>query len=241
MDISPPLSADNWSRRTIDFLAPYFTATARTVRVSTGFFTIQAYDLIRGYLASKQVSILIGYDEAVQALLRARLVTAVMEHLSQWDAEDRRAAVDDLVGKLSRGEIQFVEQSPADSLETRMRRKDHAKLFLFDDDRVVVGSANLTVTGLMFNTEAVAAVEEPERIAYWRWQYESVHWRAAVTRARSSGNIPYFHIRDGINGDMLHIINFGVFIHVDKNIKRPRISRNVGIIHHLRSKPDIFF
>jgi len=42
---------DHWSKRTIDFLAPHVGSARELVRVATGFFTVEGYDLLRPYLA----------------------------------------------------------------------------------------------------------------------------------------------------------------------------------------------
>lgn len=45
------MKTDHWNKRTFDFLVSHLANAKSLVRVSTGFFTVQGYDLIRSYLA----------------------------------------------------------------------------------------------------------------------------------------------------------------------------------------------
>jgi len=123
---------------------------------------------------------MVGYDEASQEQLREHLIAAIMCHLSQWDAPNRREAVQDLVHKLQNGQLQLVEQGDWQAVDARFRKRDHAKLYIFDEDRAAVGSSNLTVSGLLHNTEAMNLITEPARLSFWVAQYEQ-YWQAPDT------------------------------------------------------------
>jgi len=170
---------DHWNSKTIDFIRPYLAAARSQVRIATGFFTVQGYDLIRPALAGKHVYVLVGYDEDSKERLRQKLIDDVMEHLSRWDAPNRREAVQDLVDKLEHGEFHIIEE-PQEVLDARIRQRDHAKVYIVDDAIVLVGSSNLTVSGLRNNAEGMAAVDEPERVRHWRQQFEG-YWNAPDT------------------------------------------------------------
>lgn len=171
---------DHWSERTIDFLAEHLPRAKSTVRIATGFFTVQGYALIRPHLGEKQVRIMVGYDEIGQERLREHLIAAIMRHLSQWDAPNRREAVEDLVRKLKNGQLQVVEQGDWQSVDTRFRKRDHAKLYIFDETGAAVGSSNLTVAGLLHNAEGMTLVTNVGRVHYWVEQYEQ-YWNAPDT------------------------------------------------------------
>lgn len=170
----------NWSQRTIDFLTPRLQDLRHQLRIATGYFTIHGYHHVAPYLVDKQVHILVGYDEAAKEYLRTSLSEAVLRDLSQWDAVNRRQAVADVVTKLQRGQLQIIDQQPNSEFAARLRPKDHAKLFIFDEDEVIVGSANLTHSGLIGNTEGVSATRDPGAIAYWSTTFAN-YWTAPDT------------------------------------------------------------
>lgn len=171
---------DHWNKRTVDFLAEHLPRATSIVRIATGFFTVQGYSLIRHYLKEKQVRIMVGYDEIGQERLREHLIDAIMRHLSQWDALNRREAVQNLVRKLQSGQLQVVEQGSWEAVAARFRKRDHAKLYIFGETGAAVGSSNLTVAGLLHNAEGMTLVSDTERVRFWIEQYEQ-YWNAPDT------------------------------------------------------------
>ncbi|MCB0028449.1 MAG: hypothetical protein KDE28_11115, partial [Anaerolineales bacterium] len=69
---------DHWANRTIQFLQPLLRQAERRVRIATGYFTIQGYDLLRDPLAEKQVFLMVGYDDPGKERLRERLIDEIM-------------------------------------------------------------------------------------------------------------------------------------------------------------------
>lgn len=175
------MQTDHWSTRTLDFLNPHLQDARQTVRIATGYFSIQGYDLIRRYLASKRTYILVGFDESAQGVLRQHLLTAIRDDLSRWDAENRRVAVLELVRKLREGELRILDAAPGGHTEARLRHGDHAKVYLMDDRVALVGSVNLSASGLLANGEGMATVTDPERVAYWVRRFEDF-WHAPDTQ-----------------------------------------------------------
>jgi len=173
-------SADHWSNRAREFVEPYLCGAERIVRIATGFFTVQGYDLLRRFLSGKQVHVLVGYDETSKERLRAKMVDDIMTHLSLWEAVNRRAAVEDLVQKLATGEMRIIEQGLPDFIDARIRKHDHAKVFIVDETAALVGSSNLTLSGLLHNTEALSAVLDSDRVRQWIAWYEE-YWQAPDT------------------------------------------------------------
>ena len=171
---------DHWNTRALDFLKPYLSALQTTLRVSSGFFTVEGYDLLRAYLQGKKVQILVGYDETSHKRLKEHLVDEIMDHLASWSIVNRREAVLDLVAKLQRGDFQLVEQA-GEVIEARIRLRDHGKVYIFDDKIVFPGSANLTRNGLLYNTENLTAVLEDDRVKqYCETFFE--YWNDARTQ-----------------------------------------------------------
>lgn len=161
------LKTDHWNSRTIRFLEPILVQGERTVRIATGFFTVEGYDLIREHLANKRVYLMVGFDEMSKERLREKLIEDIMFHLSTWDGPNRRMAVLALVEQLQKRRFFVVEQPPGELIDARLRNRDHAKVFIIDDSIVVVGSGNLTVSGLRYNVEGVTQVTDPEQVSYW--------------------------------------------------------------------------
>lgn len=104
------MRTDHWNKRALDFVKPHFEQVQRLVQIATGFFTIQGYDLVRAVLSGKYVQILVGFDEQSRERLRQKLIEDIMLHLSQWNAEDRRAAVLDLVERIKAGRFIITER-----------------------------------------------------------------------------------------------------------------------------------
>lgn len=171
---------DHWSRNTLGFLRPYLASAVSEIRIATGFFTVQGYNLLRSSFIDKEIFILVGYDEASAERLKSKLVEDIMAHLSRWDERDRRDAVLDLVEKIRRGEFRVVEREKTEFLDARIRTGDHAKLYIIDEDRILVGSSNLTVNGLRYNYEAVLTNDNPERVQTWMTWFEE-YWNAPDT------------------------------------------------------------
>lgn len=163
---------DHWQGRAIDYIVPYLQGATSLIRIATGFFSIQGYSLIRGSLRGKEVHIIVGYDETSKERLREKLIEDIMAHLRRWDSENRREAVLDLVDKLQSKQLHLVERHQTGLIDARVKRQDHAKVYLIDDRVVLVGSSNLTVNGLVNNDEGLASVDEPGRVKFWLDQFE---------------------------------------------------------------------
>lgn len=171
---------DHWNNRTLDFLFQHLASAQKQVRIATGFFTVQGYDLVRSMLLGKQVNILVGYDETSKERLKRKLIDDIMVHLSRWESPNRREAVEDLVTKLECGELRLVEQGETEVLDARIRKRDHAKVYIIDTQKALVGSSNLTVSGLLNNAEGVACVNDPTRVAEWVKLFDD-YWKAPDT------------------------------------------------------------
>lgn len=161
------MNTDHWNSRTIRFLEPVLHAGQKTVRIATGFFTVEGYDLIREHLHNKRVYLMVGFDEMSKERLQEKLIDDIMFHLSTWDGPNRITAVRALVEQLQKRRLFVVEQPPGELIDARLRNRDHAKVFIIDDSTVVVGSGNLTVSGLRYNVEGMTQVTDPQQVAYW--------------------------------------------------------------------------
>lgn len=166
---------DWWGKHSINFLMPLFASAKTLIRLSTGFFSIQGYNLIKPYVENKHVDILVGYDDRSRQDLKMTLVEEIMDDLSKWHG-GRREAVLNLIYKLERRELRIVD--------ARLRQKDHSKIYIFDNYYVASGSTNLTKNGLLLNQEGdlmISKTEHPDRLEWWCEQYE-MYWNAPDTK-----------------------------------------------------------
>lgn len=165
---------DWWDKNSVNFLRPLFATTKTFIRLSTGFFSIQGYNLLKSYLENKHIDILVGYDDRSKDELKKTLIEEIMTDLDHWKGK-RREAVINLVEKLEKREFRIVD--------ARFIKKDHSKIYIFDGEYVTSGSTNLTKNGLLNNQEgdlAISKTEQPERVEWWCRQYE-MYWSAPGT------------------------------------------------------------
>lgn len=165
------METDHWNKRALNFLLPHFSATVHTFQIATGFFSVQGYDLVKEALQGKHVQILVGYDEKSKERLKQKLIESILAHLALWDTENRRKAVISLVEMIRKGRFQIAERLDEEILETRVRNKDHAKIFILDHVKAVVGSINLTENGLLHNAEGGTLQADPDRVKYFVSQF----------------------------------------------------------------------
>jgi superfamily II DNA or RNA helicase len=170
------LQFDHWDRNSKNFLLPHLEGAKYLVQIATGFFSVQGYDLLREALKNKQIQIMIGYDEQSKDRFREQLVEDILVHLSQWNIEDRRIAVIDLVERIREGHFVLAERIENDKrVDVRGRNRDHAKIIILDKKKAIVGSINVSNSGLKNNAEGSSALEEPGRVAYFVKCYET-YW-----------------------------------------------------------------
>lgn len=165
--------SDHWDSRARRPLAAFLGQAQKTVRIATGFFTVEGYDLIREWLAGNRVYLMVGFDELSRTRLREKLIDDIMLHLSTWDGLNRRTAVLALVDQLKKRQFHMVEEPRGEWLDARLRNRDHAKVFIVDDTAVATGSVNLTANGLRYNIEGLAQIQDPARVAYWVKQFKT--------------------------------------------------------------------
>ncbi len=96
------MKTEHWSNNTYLFLEPWLSLSEKTIRIATGFFTVQGYNLLQDALSGKRVKLMVGYDETSKERLREKLIDDIMLHLSTWGEDNRRAAVLSLVNQLKK-------------------------------------------------------------------------------------------------------------------------------------------
>lgn len=172
---------DHWGKRSLDAILPHFEKAEISVKISSGFFTVSAFNLIQPALEGTTTLILVGYDDTQNANLIGKLLADVRADLMRWGPDNRREAVSRLVAKLQRQEVYFRENDDEPYADARIRKNDHGKVYIVDDRLVWLGSLNLTNKGLIYNHESNGALTQPERVQKWVQFFEE-KWNAPDTR-----------------------------------------------------------
>ena len=79
---------------------------------------------------------MVGYDDSQSANLIGKLLEDIRVDLMRWGHENRREAVSLLVAKLSKQEIYFRENDDEPYADARIRKNDHGKVYIIDDQMV---------------------------------------------------------------------------------------------------------
>jgi superfamily II DNA or RNA helicase len=171
------IGQDHYGTHAIDFLRYHLAHPANSLRVATGYFTLQGYNLLRPYLQCNEVRILVGFDQNAPIILHNELVKDVMFHLRKWNSAERREAVQQIVASIRAGNFQIVKKDSIEMLGIRSRQKHHEKVYILDEYLVLEGSVNLTVGGLVHNSENCSMTTEHSRVIYFLKGYEQ-NWNA---------------------------------------------------------------
>ena len=166
---------DYWGKNTLEFLTFHLGNATQIVRIATGFFTVEGYNLLREVLKGKQVRLMVGYDEQSRDRLREKLIEDVMRHLNVWSGINRREAVVALVEALQKKWLVIHEQPHSHIVDARIRTGDHAKVYIVDKKWAAAGSSNLTASGLKKNKEATQGVDDPAVVERWVKQFDQ-YW-----------------------------------------------------------------
>ncbi|MEH1892501.1 MAG: DEAD/DEAH box helicase family protein [Nostoc sp.] len=156
---SPPKS---WFAPKIiyDQIQYYFPTCQSKIRIASGWFTVNGWDLIRGVVKGKCVDLLVGINERTQRQDEKHAQRLLLQEIKKdlatgSSAGNRRQAVVELVDKIRTGQFRIV-----DARATR----HHGKLYFVDSQVVIVTSANLTKHGLMEQVEAGNLLVQHEEV-----------------------------------------------------------------------------
>jgi superfamily II DNA or RNA helicase len=146
------------------FVETYFPMAQHTLRIATAYFSIQAYNSSRKYLAPHaQVHVLVGSREG------ENVSEAVLEEIRyelRHTTMDLYDAVVDLVQRMRAGLFRIRD---AREMKTRF----HCKFYICDDIALFHGSANFSVNGLENQSEQVQAIHDSDQIRQWRDWYDA--------------------------------------------------------------------
>jgi len=149
------------------------------LRIATGFFTIQGYQLLAQYISQAETYLLIGFEERNPYARQSRYAA---QTLLRWFEEsldrgvpssEKRAAIKRLHSEVLKSlvGVRYYEPKYIEGL--------HAKAYIFDEYSAYVTSANLTKTGLEKNIEVGHVVTAKEEVRFYRETFEQ-HFGASV-------------------------------------------------------------
>ena len=147
-------------RAAIERLRRYLSIGNSKVRIATGYFSISGWNLIRQAIGDKQVDLIVGIHEPDRKDIREVkqvIIQDLLQDLSTGRTENRRQVVKELIQKIKSGNLQVVDGRSY---------RHHAKLYIIDDRIAMIGSANLSVSGLRDQVEAGIDILASSEINY---------------------------------------------------------------------------
>jgi superfamily II DNA or RNA helicase len=144
----------------IERLRHYLSIGNSKVRIATGYFSISGWNLIRQAIGDKQVDLIVGIHEPDRKDVREvkqLIIQDLLQDLSTGRTENRRQVVKELIQKIKSGNLKVVDGRSY---------RHHAKLYIVDDRIAILGSANLSVSGLRNQVEAGIDISDSIEIDY---------------------------------------------------------------------------
>jgi superfamily II DNA or RNA helicase len=156
------LHSKSWfdKRVAIERLRHYLSIGHSKVRIATGYFSISGWNLIRQAIGDKQVDLIVGIHEPDRKDIREvkqAIIQDLLHDLSIGRTENRRQVVEELIQKIKSGKLKVVDGRSY---------RHHAKLYIIDRQVAILGSANLSMSGLKNQVEAGIDISDPSEIDY---------------------------------------------------------------------------
>lgn len=141
------------------------------VDVASAYFSLGGYQQLAECLDAADVRLLVGNDERsgddIRFLLKQFSADLEVRYETMsTEIGARRATIRQLHAQLVRGQVKVRRFEP------RHRTGLHAKVYIFDNTRAYLGSANLTMNGLASNVECGHVVCEREDVEYLADRFE---------------------------------------------------------------------
>jgi superfamily II DNA or RNA helicase/HKD family nuclease len=150
-------------------------ANAETVRIATAYFQPSGFQCLHEVLKAKKVMILLGrYETGADNL--AEVLREFMEALSTGPLENRTSAMEELRDALLRGEFSVtVSGSLRGTLIAPRYLYHHAKIYIADEEKAVVGSSNLSYSGLVTSREAGIVIDERDDVLFFVRKFDEYY------------------------------------------------------------------
>ncbi|RLC74852.1 MAG: hypothetical protein DRI81_13105 [Chloroflexi bacterium] len=148
---------------------------AQQVRIATAYFEGSGFQALQEVLAGKKIRLLVGRQEGGEDSLRDVLREFTQE-LSYGSLEKRTRAMRQMLDALEQGwmTVSVGEAWPQDApwMEARYLYH-HAKLYIADEQAVVVTSANFSRHGLCVSREAGITITAFDDVAYFVHRFDA--------------------------------------------------------------------
>lgn len=153
---------------------------AKVVRIATAYFEPSGYQLLQQVLQNAEVRLLIGRGENQKEQIRA-VLDEFIAGLSAFDFQNRSRALAAMREKLSRGQLLVSVGKSGESEQTALDVRylyHHAKVYIADEDRAVVGSANLSRNGMLHSIEAGITITARDDVNFFIEKFDYYYEKA---------------------------------------------------------------
>jgi hypothetical protein len=145
----------------------YFPLGQKKIRIASGYFTIEGWNLIRSLTTDIQIDLLVGINDknkrsdirdaqrVIVDEIMQDLRTGILRSFPQGTDLNRRQTVRALVDRIRARRFRIVDARA---------KRHHAKIYLVDCRTAIVTSANLTLNGLTQQIEAGASIVEESNV-----------------------------------------------------------------------------
>lgn len=154
---------------------------AQFIRIATAYFEASGYQVLQDVLRTKRVHLLIGRDEGGRDRLEA-VVDEFIERFLAHPLDRRTQAMRQMLAALENNLLWITVGDATDAdfgtlLDARYLYQ-HAKLYIADENAVVVTSANFSYHGLVNSVEAGIRVTDPADVNYFVERFDAYFLRA---------------------------------------------------------------
>lgn len=159
----------NGSKAALECISSALTP-AHQVRIATAYFQGSGFQALQSVLGGKQIRLLVGREEGGEDNLREVLQEFVNE-LSFGPMENRTHSMRQMLEALEQGWMivsvgSTLPQNDVPWMDSRYLYH-HAKLYIADEQAVVVTSANFSHHGLCVSREAGITIHDPDDVKYF--------------------------------------------------------------------------
>jgi superfamily II DNA or RNA helicase len=148
----------------------------RYLRIATAYFSIKGYEAVEKRAHEAVLQLLVGTPEAVREL--EPVLRRFRESIDRGPpTPSKRKRVEHCHYEMTSGRVHVRALDPR-------YKKLHGKVYIFDDNCVLITSANLTQGGLYANIEASSLVTEPREVVRCARQFDEYFGDAKIVNDR---------------------------------------------------------
>jgi len=138
------------------------------VRIATAYFEPSGWKCLKDVLKGKEVRLLLGRPDNAEDKIKD-VVDDFFSSLNTGTFDDRVQVIQELRDAIAKGQF-LVSVSGDKNHDTTLAPRyiyHHAKLYISDNTKAVVTSANFTYHGLVSSREAGITITEPDDVNYF--------------------------------------------------------------------------